>query len=613
MNSYKITFQSEDYCLSVDEGTSVKEAIISAGLDFDFPCGGRGSCGKCRIKILNRTIPPTEKETKYLLDSELKAGIHLACDTEIHDNIIVELNSEKKVLHNILESSVQRNFNIYPLLKKIYVKVKLPSLESQKSDYNRLKETLLLQNLNCENVKIKMPVLEVLPTILREEKHDVTVILNKDEIIGIERGDTRKNMLGVAFDIGTTTIVVYLLDLVTGKELATSSALNPQIKFGADVISRITYANQNKDGIKTMQSALLKVLNRLIGDTLEKSDKTRDDVYAITIVGNTCIHHLFLGLTPKYIAAAPYVPVITEAINLSAQELSLNINPCGRVFVLPNIAGFVGADTTAVILATEIDKSEDIKLAIDIGTNGEMVLGYCDKLVACSTAAGPAFEGAQISSGMRGASGAIDHVYFNQKLSYTVIDGKKPQGICGSGLLDTIAGLVELGIINKRGKLLSPDEITNPAAKEFVKYIINHETGNAFLLVPETQTAHGIPIMITQEDITALQLAKGAISAGIKILIDECDVTFDDIKEVLLAGAFGNYMNPRSACAIGLIPKELEDKVKMVGNAAGTGSKLALISRREYERCNNIADSTKYIELSAKKSFKKAFAKGMHF
>jgi len=281
--------------------------------------------------------------------------------------------------------------------------------------------------------------------------------------------------------------------------------------------------------------------------------------------------------------------------------------------VLPNIAGFVGADTVGVILASEMDKSKDVKLAIDIGTNGEIVLGSSKKLVSCSAAAGPAFEGAQISSGMRGAKGAIDHVNFGESLNYTVIGNEKPEGICGSALLDIVAGLVRLGIINKRGKLLSPADFINPNALPFKDNVVTYEGANAFLIVPPWETAHGRAIMLTQNDITSLQLAKGAISAGINILIKKCNITTNDIKEVILAGAFGNYMNPHSACTIGLIPPELENKIKLVGNAAGTGSMLALLSNDEYEHSNDIANKVAYIELGAQKDFNREFAHGMQF
>jgi uncharacterized 2Fe-2S/4Fe-4S cluster protein (DUF4445 family) len=613
MKIHKVIFEPLNDEILMPEGSTIKEAIAKAGVDFDFPCGGRGSCGKCRIKVLGKILNPTDKEKKLLGEKEFLEGIHLACEIKIYDNLTVELNKNKDPLHNILQWSVERTSNINPLIEKTYAEVDLPSLHDQKSDLKRLKEKLILHNHNYKNLKIKFSALKDLPDKLREANHRITVIIDNDEILGIEKGNTTLKMLGMAFDIGTTTIVGYLIDLCTGKELAVSSVLNPQVKFGADVISRTTYANQNIDGIKMLQSTLLKVIDKLIGDTLEKSSMKREDIYTITVVGNTCMHHLFLGLTPRYIAATPYIPVISEPITIDALDLNLHINPSGKVFLLPTIAGFVGADTVAVVLATEMDKSKDVKLAIDIGTNGELVLGSLEKLVSCSTAAGPAFEGAQISSGMRGAAGAIDHVHFKETMTYTVIDNRKPEGICGSGLLDIIAAFVELGIINKRGKILSPSEFTNDTAKVFEKHIITYDGANAFLMVPESETAHGRPIMITQNDITALQLAKGAISAGINILIEQLGIQLSDIKEVLLAGAFGNYMDPHSACIIGLIPKELESKVKMIGNAAGTGSKLALLSRLEYERSNIIASTVKYIELGAQKHFNREFAKGMQF
>lgn len=613
MNNYEITFKPVNYKVSIPEGSTLKDALVKSGLNFDFPCGGIGKCGKCLVKVLSPKIEALQKEAEHLSKNEILESMHLACLTEIHSDMLVELNMEKNTDYNILQSSVEKNSAIFPLLKKDFIQLDLPSLEHQKSDLSRLKEKLILKNPDYRDLKIGISILQQLPDKLRKSHNKVTVIIDKNEILGIEKGNTSHKMFGIAFDIGTTTVVGYLMDLYSGKELAVSSSLNPQIKFGADVISRTTYANQNDNGLKLLQSTILKLLNELIDDVSKKSNIKRDDIYALTVVGNTCMHHLFLGLTPRYIAAVPYVPVINESIELNASELNLNINPAGRVFALPTIAGFVGADTVAVILATDIDKSKDIKLAVDIGTNGEMVLGSSKKLVSCSTAAGPAFEGAQISSGMRGANGAIDHVCFGESMTYTVIGNEKPRGICGSGLLDIVAGFVKVGLINKRGKLLSPDKFTNPAAENYSNRIITYNDTNAFLMVPASETANGNPILITQNDITSLQLAKGAISAGIKILVEKLEINLDDIKEVLLAGAFGNYMNPHSACTIGLIPKELEPKIKMVGNAAGSGAKLALLSQSEFERTDEIANKVTYIELGAQKHFNLEFARGMQF
>jgi uncharacterized 2Fe-2S/4Fe-4S cluster protein (DUF4445 family) len=285
------------------------------------------------------------------------------------------------------------------------------------------------------------------------------------------------------------------------------------------------------------------------------------------------------------------------------------MNPAGKVFVLPNIAGFVGADTIGVLLATELDESEEIKLIVDIGTNGEMLLGNKDHILACSTAAGPAFEGAQISSGMRGATGAIDHVTFGEELTYTVIDDVEPLGICGSALLDTVAGLVECGLMEDTGRILKPEEVTHPIGQKLKDRLIEHDGSMAFLL-EETKTKK---IMVTQKDIRELQLAKAAMAAGIQLLVKGYGIEVGDIKEVLLAGAFGNYLNPHSACVIGLIPRELEDRVKMIGNAAGAGSQLALLSSGEYQRCGNAARNVEFVELGTNPAFTDTFAEQMLF
>lgn len=611
INSYPIIFEPGNREILVPEGSTIMQAMIAADLDVDFPCGGKGTCGKCRVKILDAHSRPSEREIKKLEEKELLEGVRLACQTEIHQPMTVRLYAGNH--YNILDSTGQRTYRIEPLIEKTYIEVDLPTLDDQASDLTRLKEKLFQGNAKNVNLKNSIPVLKNLPATIREAGFRVTAVTDGREILGVEKGNTEDKMLGVAFDIGTTTLVGYLMDLYTGEELAVSSSLNPQVKFGADVVSRSNYAVRNENGVDTMQSTLLKVLDRMIGETAEKSGRARQDIYAITVVGNTCMHHLFLGLTPRYIATIPFVPVVSESVDLHAAELGLHINPAGRIFVLPNIAGFVGADTVGVILATDMDKSDELKLAIDIGTNGEMVLGSSERLLACSTAAGPAFEGAQISCGMRGAAGAIDHVRFEEKLTYSVIGDEKAQGICGSGLLDLVAGFVDLGLVNKRGKLLSPEELSNPEAKAFEERIIRREGGNAFLVADESQTENGRPLVITQQDITALQLAKGAMAAGISVLLSEYGKSASDITEVFLAGAFGNYMNPHSACAIGLIPRELESRIKGVGNAAGTGSRMALLARGEYRRADAIASSVKYIELGSYKEFTLKFAKAMRF
>ena len=613
MNRYQVIFQPGNVAADVLEGATIMETINETGLDFDSPCGGRGKCGKCRVRIFKGAGQPTAVEQEILAAEELAQGVRLACLTRIHGEMAVELPNSKKLEHHILSTAEERYFRVEPHLKKIFIEVGQPSLHDQRSDWHRVRDSLAEYGYNPAELEAPVSELRQLPGIIRETKHRLTAIMHGSQVLGMETQDTTKTMFGMAFDIGTTTIVGYLLDLYSGNELSVVSTLDPQTKFGADVISRITLVNQDEGGLNKLHTAVVQAINKLIGEATAKAGVNRSDIYAVSIAANTVMHHLFLGVSPRNIATAPYVPAISEPLVVDSSDLQININRGGQIFILPNIAGFVGADTTAVLLATELDRSENIKLVIDIGTNGEIALGSREQVVACSAAAGPAFEGAQISSGMRGAVGAIDHVYFGEQLEYSVIGGGNPLGICGSALLDAVAGLLELGIIDQSGRFLRVDKLSNPAALRYKDNIIQHEGLAAFLMAEAGITGHGRPIMITQRDIRELQLAKGAMAAGISILLEATGIRAGDIEEVLLAGAFGNYLNPHSACAIGLIPPELESKIKMIGNAAGTGAKIALLSGDEYRRAADIAEFVEYVELGSYPGFSSIFAKAMYF
>lgn len=612
LKRFKIIFQPGELEIEVSEGSTLMEAMNQGGINADFPCGGKGKCGKCRVRILKGIEQPTVKELKLLSAKELQEGIRLACLTEVHNDLSFELSEPRKLKHNILTSSEEKSRLIEPHLKKIFIEVDKPSLDDQRSDWHRVKDCLALHGYNYSELECQVSIVRKLPELLREARFSLTAVMYGNHVLGIEPHDTTGTMLGMAFDIGTTTIVGFLLDLYTGKELSVVSTLNPQTTYGADVISRVTFANE-EGGLEKLHNAVVGAINQLIIEAAEKAGINKSDIYAVSIAANTCMHHLFLRINPRNIALSPYVSAISEPVVTHVQDIKIDINPSGKIFVLPNIAGFVGADTVAVLLETELDKSEEIKLMLDIGTNGEIALGSRDKIFTSSAAAGPAFEGAQISSGMRGAVGAIDHVYFRDTLEFSVIGDVDPIGICGSALLDTVAGFVELGLIDKRGKFLAPDQLTSPEAMVFKENLIEYKGERAFLLVPESLSGNGRPIMINQHDIRELQLAKGAIAAGIWILIETCGIQISDINEVLLAGAFGNYLNPHSACLIGLIPKELESKVKMIGNAAGNGAKLALLSSSEYRRSEGIADNVIFIELGGQPKFNKTFAKSMYF
>ena len=392
-----------------------------------------------------------------------------------------------------------------------------------------------------------------------------------------------KEIYAAAFDIGTTSVVCYILSLKDGTEKAKASMLNPQCEYGADVISRADYAINN--GVQELTDCIRKALNELISEACDEAGISSEDIYVASIVGNTCMHHLYMGIDPKPLVIAPYNAVIKDELELKPEETGLQINKDGKLFILPNIAGFVGADTSGVLLATAFDEKEKLTLVIDIGTNGEMALGTKGKFYVCSTAAGPAFEGAKIECGMRGREGAIEHVSLNENgdLVCKVIGDKESEGICGSGLLDAIAVLLKKGVIDESGRM------------ECEKFYL---TENVYL---------------SQKDIREVQLAKSAICTGIMMLAEKLGVEVDDIEEVLLAGAFGNYMDPDSACAIGLIPKELRSKIIMIGNAAGEGAKLAVLSYPEFLRAQSIAAKADFVELASESKFQDMFVDNLEF
>ena len=426
-----------------------------------------------------------------------------------------------------------------------------------------------------------------------------------DEILSESKTDPP--LYGMAFDIGTTTVVGYLMDLKTGASLASVSMLNPQFQFGADVIMRANYALEH--GEAPLSDAIRGALNDLISQAAKEANIDPEDIYLLTAVGNTCMHHLLLGLSPKSLVLAPYLPLVTDSLTVPAKEYDLHIHPNGKLHVLSNIAGFVGADTVSVLLAVDFDTIEKQSLIIDIGTNGELVMGNKDMAYTCSTAAGPAFEGAKITCGMRGADGAIDHVFLKDGvLSYTTVGNGKAEGICGSGLIDLAAVLLDVGVIDDSGKLLDPDALP-PTAAVYRNRIREIDGIKAFVIAEDPKK----PVFLNQKDIREIQLAKGAISAGVVLLADTLGLSLSQIEEVLIAGAFGTYMNPDSACRIGLIPPILRERIVPIGNAAGEGAKIALLNQDEAEKSSKTAKRIHFLELANHPDFEDTFIDSLAF
>jgi len=620
----KIIFLPDKKNIKVNEGTTILEALESIGIDINTPCGGKGICGKCKILINKGITAATPIEEEVLSEEEIKKGFRLACQTKLFKDTIIEIPSEirlnfKRIFSSNLKGDINRIKNSLSLgtnLKKVFLDLGKPSLDDQRPDWKRIKDGLSSKKIeNISNLKVAVEILKKIPDVIRKSDFKITVTLQNNEIIDIEKGDTTKNSYGIAFDIGTTTVAGYLVNLKTGEELSAVAKTNPQVIHGDDVISRIGFTQKQKENLEILQREIVNTLNEIIKETTQRAKINRSNIYETVIVGNTCMHHLFLGLDPSNIASSPYIPVIKESFSLKARDIpELALKPSVNVYMLPNISAFVGADIVAGILSTSMWREDKIILFVDLGTNGEIVLGSRERLWTCSTAAGPAFEGARISAGMRAAEGAIYKVKIDNKfITYKAIKDGKVRGICGSGLINLIAEMLKWGLINKSGKLINREECNPELSEEIRNRIIKGQKGNKFLLVKGKETENGKPIYITQRDIREVQLAKAAIYAGIKILLKEVNISPEDIQKILLAGAFGNFIDKESAIRMGLIPQLPLKKVESVGNAAGRGAEIVLLSEKTRKICERISKDIKYIELSSRPDFQEEFIKAMFF
>jgi len=594
---------------TVEEGTNVWAAGVELGLLSQSACGGRGICGKCRVRVEGEAPPPTDADRRVFSGEELQAGWRLACRMDADRDLTLHLPPPEVGLQVAVEGR-RRPVEVEPLTKKVHLALPRPTLEDQRADWQRLEEGLTAVGHPADSGGLHL--WRDLPQTLRQSDFVVTAALHGRHVIEVQPGDRVSSCFGLAFDIGTTTVVGALVDLNTGQQRGIAATLNDQAVYGSDVLSRLTFAQSDPEGIHKLQARILETINGLIDEVLAQSGVPREEIYEMTVVGNTIMEHLFLGLDPAGVAVSPFVPVINRMVQVPAAEAGVRIHPRALVTVFPVIGGYVGGDAVGVILTSELHQDSRVRLAIDIGTNGEIVLGSRDRLLACAAAAGPAFEGAQIACGMRAAEGAIDQVTVDDELHLRVLGGTEPRGICGSGLLDAVAELVRVGLINASGRLLLAEEASGTVPAAVAARVQETETGRAFLLAGPTPN-RSQPLYLTQQDIRQLQLSKGAICAGVQVLEKELGIGHDEVAEVLLAGAFGNYLNPDSALAVGLFPPTPRDRVFGVGNAAEEGARLALLSAREQRAARALPRQVEYVELSSRRDFDDAFLKALAF
>ncbi|MFH1084322.1 MAG: ASKHA domain-containing protein, partial [Chloroflexota bacterium] len=515
---------------------------------------------------------------------------------------------------SILADGARRELEVDPWVRRVTLRVPPTGLDEQLPDWHNVQRALGAQ---AGALQPLLRALRQLPGALRAQEGLITLLVadapGGTYVIRVDPGAGPERLLGIAFDIGTTTVVGYLMDLETGAQLAVSSLLNPQTRYGDDVVSRIEYATTQPQGLETLQREIVGAMNTIIHNAALAALVSAHDILALTAVGNTTMQHLFLGISPSALAQAPYVPAFSQGVCIRAHELCLAIYPDAIVCALPSIAGWVGADTVGVILSTGVHRQPEIALAIDIGTNGEMALGSARRLITCSTAAGPAFEGAHLSCGMRAADGAVDAVQIDAQVHWHAIGEAAPRGVCGSGLVDTVAELLRNGILDATGMMLDSQVLHDNGRCHLAERITSEGRRRQFRLVDEAQGAGGRAIAITQRDVRELQLAKGAIRAGIEILMKELGIGPEDVAYVYLAGAFGNYIKPESALGIGLMPRFPNATLVPVGNAAGSGAKMALLSRAARQEADAIVGRVEYLELSGRADFQGEFAEAMVF
>lgn len=595
--------------VNVEKGSTILYAIQKAGIPFASYCGGLGACGKCKIVVtggLENINKLTKSELKLLDQRGLMENIRLACQAKIEgDYVSVYIPSESMISSTGRSiATVVLSDDVYPLnpvVRKIHVKLPKPNLEDNRPDLERLRDTLIeLGYLSqSEDLNVSLRVLRELPFILRNSDWDVTTVLYENELIALEPGDTTNLLYGVAVDIGTSKIIVELVDLNKGESIARDSIENPQLVYGADVVSRIVYADRNSENIFKLQQLTTSAINTLIRKITEKSRVKREYVYETVIVGNTVMHHLFFGINPGFIARSPYVPVASRALRCKAEYIGLDMNHNGYISSLPVLRGFVGADAMADLLATQLHKRNELTLVIDVGTNTEVLLGNSEVILASSAPSGPAFEGAHITHGMRAVPGAIGSVKIDGlNIEYETIGGIKPSGICGTGLIDVIAELHRNGIINSQGKFVNAEH----------PRLIRDGGSYKFVLAPAGESASGNDIYVTPRDVESILLAKAAVRAAWIILSKRLGVKPFDIQKVYVSGSFGAKLNVDNAIKIGLLPNIEKNRIVFIGESSIVGAKIFLKSKDARRELNEVVKSkVKYVELSIDPEFREVY------
>ncbi|HHW07393.1 MAG TPA: DUF4445 domain-containing protein [Clostridia bacterium] len=617
MSKCLVTFLPENVSIEVEKGTSIKQAAAALGIELKSTCGEEGTCGRCAVKVLGGEV----NNLGGNLSSRLRNTGHvLACRTFVEGDVVVEIPKESRLdEHQVLVGGTQEKgilvekeldllagYEFDPICRTVYLELSPPTITENASDLTRLTGELK-KHLDCRDVRIPLSILRKLAETLRgaDWKVSVSVICFEGDahIVNIQPGNTASTSFGLAVDIGTTTVVAYLVNLATGQVLGKAGTYNKQARYGDDVISRMIYANE-PNGLERLHDAVIGTVNELIDKLCTEHQIDKANINVVMSAGNSTMAHLFLGLTPKYIRLDPYIPTASDLPPVTAKDLGLAINPEAWVFSFSALASYVGGDIVSGVLCTRISQSDEMTLFIDIGTNGEMVLGNREFLMTCACSAGPAFEGGGITFGMRAMKGAIERIDIDTatyEVAVQTIGNGKPIGICGSGLIDCIAKLRDAGIIDRTGKF---QQVPSN------RFRMNDESPE-FVLVWAENSGINKDIVITEADVKNLIRSKGAVYAGIRTLLQMVAMDLDVIDKILIAGGFGNYLNLADAIKIGLLPDVPLEKYEFVGNTSVKGAHLSLLSRQAYQDAVEIGRKMTYIELSVGNTFMDEFVSAL--
>lgn len=580
---FNIKILSHGKAATAKKGAVLGDIIVESGIDLSLYCNKRGLCGKCIVEIVKGPLPPLEAQEKSVLKSKrLNEHFRLSCKYRITDDTEIKIPHDSILQKTtVLETGIQIPLKIHPAVKKYYLELQKPDMQQP---YSSLE--IINRYYRKKTLDISLDALKKIPQVIEKSNYKLTLIVYKEkEIMAVEPGDTTDRNFGLAVDIGTTTLVVQLIDMNTGKKIDSETSNNSQIKFGSDIISRLSFAYTETQNLHKLQKAILDSLSKMIGTLLKNNKIKSSQVYEIVLAGNSPMNHFLLGIPVKTLAVAPYFASFSTLPELSARRVGIKINTNGKAYIVPNIKSYIGGDISAGLLASGLASRKGNYLFIDLGTNGEIVLKIGNKFIATSTAAGPAFEGMNISSGMMAFPGAIYKAEWKKRLILHTIENIPPKGICGTGLIDLVAVFLERGIIAPEGVIANKNK-----------------------KIPITKD-----IDMTQKDIREIQLSLAAVKSGIQIMLEKYGLRSDKLEGIFVAGAFGNYLNIKNATTLGLLPPISPEKIIFIGNASLAGAKTLLLSEKARDVTENLVRKIQHVSLATHPEFQDYFIRALDF